>query len=198
MKFDRITVDPAKMNGEPCIRNLRLTVRRILEALATYPDRAELKREYPELEDEDIRQALAFAAAYLDDKVLPLPLTQWSCCWTIGLPRSTTQHLQKHGIKAIHVGDVGLAAAEDAAILEHAKREGQVVASLDADFHRLLVLSGAAGPSVIRVRIEGLRAAELAELLLRVADACRAELDRGAIVTVTDTGIRLRRLPLVR
>ncbi len=71
--FDRITTDPARMNGEPCIRNLRLTVRRVLEALAIYPIREELKREYPELEDEDIRQALAFAAASLDDKVLPLP-----------------------------------------------------------------------------------------------------------------------------
>jgi uncharacterized protein (DUF433 family) len=69
--FDRITVDPARLNGEPCIRNLRLTVRRVLEAFATYPDRNELRREYPELEGEDIRQALAFAAAYLDDKILP-------------------------------------------------------------------------------------------------------------------------------
>ncbi len=69
--LDRITTDPARMNGEPCIRNMRLTVRRVLEALATYPNRAELKREYPELEDEDIRQALAFAAASLDDKILP-------------------------------------------------------------------------------------------------------------------------------
>jgi uncharacterized protein (DUF433 family) len=73
-KFDRITSDPARLNGEPCIRNLRLTVRRVLEALATYPDRQELKREYPELEDEDIRQALAFAAASLDDKVMSPPL----------------------------------------------------------------------------------------------------------------------------
>src|SRR5580700_292672 len=72
-KLDRITTDPARMSGEPCIRNLRLTLRRVLEALAIYPDRAELKREYPELEDEDIRQALAFAAALVDDKVLPLP-----------------------------------------------------------------------------------------------------------------------------
>ena len=69
--FDRITTDPGRMNGEPCIRRMRLTVRRVIEALATYPDRAELKREYPELEDEDIRQALAFAAASLDDKILP-------------------------------------------------------------------------------------------------------------------------------
>jgi uncharacterized protein (DUF433 family) len=73
-KFDRITVDPSRMNGEPCIRGLRLTVRRVLEALATYPDREELKREYPELEDEDIRQALAFAAGMLDDRILPLPV----------------------------------------------------------------------------------------------------------------------------
>ncbi len=56
--LDRITTDPARLNGEPCIRNLRLTVRRVLQAIATYPDRNELKREYPELEDEDIRQAL--------------------------------------------------------------------------------------------------------------------------------------------
>jgi uncharacterized protein (DUF433 family) len=75
-QFDRITTNVARMNGEPCIRDLRLTIRRVLEALATYPDRAELKREYPELEDEDIRQALAFAAALVDDKVLPLPQTR--------------------------------------------------------------------------------------------------------------------------
>lgn len=74
--FDRITSDPARMNGEPCIRDLRLTVRRVLEALALFPDRTELKREYPELEDEDIRQALAFAAAYLDDKILPPVVTR--------------------------------------------------------------------------------------------------------------------------
>jgi uncharacterized protein (DUF433 family) len=55
------------MNGEPCIRDLRLTVRRVLQALATFPDRADLKREYPELEEEDIRQALAFASASIDD-----------------------------------------------------------------------------------------------------------------------------------
>jgi len=72
-RFDRITVDPARMNGQPCVRNLRLPVRRVLEALALYPDRAELKREYPELEDEDIRQVLEFAAATLDDQVLETP-----------------------------------------------------------------------------------------------------------------------------
>lgn len=70
-KFDRITSNPQRMNGEYCIRDLRLTVRRVSEALSSYPDRINLQREYPELEDEDIRQALEFAAASLDDKVLP-------------------------------------------------------------------------------------------------------------------------------
>lgn len=60
--FDRITVDPEMMNGQPCIRGMRLTVRCLVAAVARYPDRAELKQEYPELEDEDIRQALEFAA----------------------------------------------------------------------------------------------------------------------------------------
>ena len=70
--LNRVTSDPAVMNGQPCIRGMRLTVRRVLEALATYPDRQEFLAEYPELEDEDIRQALAYAAANLDDKVLEL------------------------------------------------------------------------------------------------------------------------------
>lgn len=70
--FDRITTDPAQFNGQPCIRGMRLTVRRVLEALATYPDRNELRAEYPELEEEDIRQALEYAAANLDDRVIEL------------------------------------------------------------------------------------------------------------------------------
>ncbi len=40
-KLDRITTNAARMNGEPCIRDLRLAVRRVLEALAVYPDRAD-------------------------------------------------------------------------------------------------------------------------------------------------------------
>ena len=73
MKLDRITSNPNRMNGQPCIRNLRLTVRRVIELLATYPDREELHREFPELEDEDIRQALIFVSSYLDDQIIELP-----------------------------------------------------------------------------------------------------------------------------
>ncbi len=69
-KIDRITVDPELMNGQPCIRNMRLTVRRVVEAVALYPDWREVQREYPELENEDIRQALEFAAYNLDSQTI--------------------------------------------------------------------------------------------------------------------------------
>ncbi|MFB2839378.1 DUF433 domain-containing protein [Floridanema evergladense] len=62
MKLDRIITNPNRMNGQPCIRNLRLTVRRVIELLATYPEREELFREFPGLEEDDIQQALIFAS----------------------------------------------------------------------------------------------------------------------------------------
>lgn len=76
MLFKRITTDPKRMNGQPCIRGLRITVRRVVEAVATYPNRKDLQREYPELEEEDIQEALAYAAANLDDKVIDLVATK--------------------------------------------------------------------------------------------------------------------------
>ena len=118
MKLDRITSNPARMTGQPCVRDLRLTVRRVVELVALYPDRAELQREFPELDEEDIRQALTYAAASLDDRVV----------------------------------------------------------ELDADFHAILAMSGAIDPSVIRIRIEGLRAHNLVELLLTVIAQCATDL----------------------
>lgn len=70
--FERITVEPGKMGGQPCIRGLRLTVKRVLRILATYDSRDEIRREFTELEDEDIREALDFAAASLDDEIVDL------------------------------------------------------------------------------------------------------------------------------
>jgi predicted nuclease of predicted toxin-antitoxin system len=115
-----------------------------------------------------------------------------------GLPRSTILYLRDAGLEADHVGEVGLAAAADSAILARARDQAQIVVTLDADFHAQLALSGAVGPSVIRIRIEGLKAKELADLLVRVLEQCREDLKSGAMVTVTESSIRVRRLPLVR
>lgn len=61
------------MNGQPCIRGLRLSVRRVVEAVALYPDREDLSRNYPELVPDDVQQALAFAAASLEDRAAETP-----------------------------------------------------------------------------------------------------------------------------
>ena len=53
------------MSGQPCIRGTRVSVRRALEVAALYPDLSERQREFPELQDEDFRQALLFAATQL-------------------------------------------------------------------------------------------------------------------------------------
>ena len=71
-EFDRITVEAAKCGGKPCIRGMRITVRRVLELLATYPDRSALFDEYPFLEEEDLQQALRYAARTVDDDVISI------------------------------------------------------------------------------------------------------------------------------
>ena len=53
-RFDRITSNTTVVNGQPCIRGMRLTVKRVVEAVALYPNLDELFREYPELEAEDV------------------------------------------------------------------------------------------------------------------------------------------------
>jgi uncharacterized protein (DUF433 family) len=70
--FDRITADPAMLGGKPCIRGMRISVKQVLNILATNPSWDDLREDYPELDSEDVRQALAFAAASLDDGIAPL------------------------------------------------------------------------------------------------------------------------------
>jgi uncharacterized protein (DUF433 family) len=72
-----MTWNPRQMNGQPCIRGMRLTVRRVVEAVALYPNRDDLFRNYPELEPDDVRQALAFAAAQSGRKRGGPSLSTW-------------------------------------------------------------------------------------------------------------------------
>ncbi len=66
--YTRITIDPETLNGQPCVRGMRLTVRRVLEILAQYPDWTEVQTDYPDLEREDIPEVLRFAAEMLDER----------------------------------------------------------------------------------------------------------------------------------
>jgi uncharacterized protein (DUF433 family) len=71
--FDRITVDPAQMGGVPCVRRLRIPVATVLRLLAGGLTEGEILAEYPDLESEDIRECLRFAAAWAMERELPLP-----------------------------------------------------------------------------------------------------------------------------
>ena len=68
----RITVAPGKCGGKPRICGRGITVRRVIELIAAYPHREDSFREYPFLGEEDLQQALPYAAATVDVEVLVL------------------------------------------------------------------------------------------------------------------------------
>jgi uncharacterized protein (DUF433 family) len=69
-RLDRITSDPQICGGRPCIRGQRVRVTDILDMLAGGANRADILRDYPYLEDEDIAAALEYAARHLDQPVI--------------------------------------------------------------------------------------------------------------------------------
>ena len=71
-----------------------------------------------------------------------------------------------------------------------------MICALDGDFHAFLAVSGASGPSVVRIRRQGMRGSDVASLLVRVWSEVSAAIERGAVVTVTENTIRLRQLPI--
>ncbi|MEO0396611.1 MAG: DUF433 domain-containing protein [Cyanobacteria bacterium P01_A01_bin.137] len=68
-KFDRITFEPNIMAGQACIRGIRITVSMILNLLANGQLESEIVEEYPELEIEDVRQSLRYAAWLATEQV---------------------------------------------------------------------------------------------------------------------------------
>ena len=72
MEFERITIDPAKMRGAPCIRGLRIPVATVLGQLAAGRSTEQILTNFPDLEAEDIPAALEYAAAAVQERELPL------------------------------------------------------------------------------------------------------------------------------
>ena len=111
-----------------------------------------------------------------------------------GLPRTAVRLLSEAGVETIHVGDIGYATADDADIIEFARQGGFVIVTLDADFHALLMVNRETSPSVIRLRLEGLKGKELAAIVETVLPSVSTALERGALVTVTRSTVRVHRL----
>ncbi len=72
VNFDRITIDPARMGGLACIRDLRIPVTTVLGQLGAGRSAEEILADYPDLEAEDILEAIRFAAAAVQERELPI------------------------------------------------------------------------------------------------------------------------------
>lgn len=113
-----------------------------------------------------------------------------------GLPRRTPFHLKNEYWDVLHTGDIGLSKATDSEILEYARNNQRIIITLDADFHAFLAVTNAESPSVIRIRIEGLKAMELARLIKDIWPKVETSVQQGAMVTVSAKSIRIRHLPV--
>lgn len=113
-----------------------------------------------------------------------------------GLPRSTALLLRQQNLDALHVGDIGMASASDSEIIEVALSENRIIVTLDSDFHALLAVSGAAKPSVIRIREEGLKGTDLCQLILQLRSQFSEAILKGCVLTATLKQARLRFLPI--
>jgi predicted nuclease of predicted toxin-antitoxin system len=115
-----------------------------------------------------------------------------------GVPRDAATRLRGLGYECIHVGEIGMGKAVDDEILAWSLGKNAIVLTLDADFHTILAVSGASGPSVIRLRIQGFGAQEVVELVQKVLAGFGSDLKRGSLVTVKAHKITCHRLPVGR
>ena len=154
MAYERITIDPVRMRGLPCIRDTRMTVSAVLGQLAAGRTADEVLADYPYLERADILAALEFAADAVQEHELPLaqPRSPVRLLIDANLSPRVAATLRDAGHEAVHVADIGMLAASDDAILAHAAAAGQVIVSADTDFGELLAVAGAVRPSVVLLR----------------------------------------------
>lgn len=113
----------------------------------------------------------------------------------MGLAQSTVAFLGAQGHDAVHLRDHGLQRLEDIEIVQKARAEGRVILTHDLDFGRIVALGGGRVPSMITFRLGDMRPSQVNHYLVRVLERFTEQLEIGALVSVTDSGIRVRSLP---
>jgi predicted nuclease of predicted toxin-antitoxin system len=114
----------------------------------------------------------------------------------MGISQRTVEWLRQQGHDAVHLREEGLQRLEDPDILAKARAEGRILLTMDLDFGYLLAVSGGQLPSVIIFRLSDERSDSVNARLTEVLATGEAELQTGAIVSVSDAAIRVRRLPI--
>ena len=113
-----------------------------------------------------------------------------------GVPRDAAVRLRDLGYECMHAGEIGMGKSSDDEILAWSLGKNAIVVTLDADFHTILAVSRASGPSVIRLRMQGLGAWQVVELVQSVFAGFGDDLKRGSLVTVKAHKVTCHRLPI--
>ena len=114
----------------------------------------------------------------------------------VNLPRSLGRLLGEAGHSCRHALDVGLGEASDSHIIGVARETGETILTHDVDYGGLLAFLGSSAPSVVIFRIRKINAASLASAMLAAWDRISNALDEGAVVTIDDSAVRVRHLPI--
>ena len=114
----------------------------------------------------------------------------------MGLAQSTGEFLRSLGHDAVHLRDEGLQRLPDERIVIKAQDEGRAIITHDLDFGRIVALSGETVPSIVTLRLTDMTPTRVNVALKPVLDDAGQSLEAGALVTVTDGGIRVRALPI--
>jgi len=113
-----------------------------------------------------------------------------------GVPRDAAPLLRERGRACTHVGEIGMSRASDKEILAWSLEHKAVVVTLDADFHAILAVSGAWGPSVIRIRRQGLKADAVVDIVENALAHFEFDAERGSLVTVKMNKTTCHKLPI--
>lgn len=114
----------------------------------------------------------------------------------MNLPRGLARRLAEMGHACRHVGDIGMAEADDAAIVLEARRTGEVILTHDLDYGGLLAFSGKPKPSVVILRMRSMSIDNVSGRLASSWPRICGQLESGAIVVFEDAVVRVRSLPI--
>jgi predicted nuclease of predicted toxin-antitoxin system len=114
----------------------------------------------------------------------------------MGISPVLASDLRRRGFEATHLEETGEGRLPDSDILAKAKTGGYVLITHDLDFAELVADSGGALPSVVLFRLRNMRPESVVDHFARVLDQAQRALVEGAFVTVRESSIRIRSLPI--